>query len=55
MNDRGILATYLMSHLSKITNPENSSQLELVKDPILNRINDLLIHNTLPVTLFNNF
>ena len=26
MNDRGILATYLMSPLSKITNPENSSQ-----------------------------
>ena len=26
MNDRGILATYLMSPLSKITNPENTSQ-----------------------------
>ena len=24
MNDRGILATYLMSPLSKITNPENT-------------------------------
>ena len=32
MNDRGILASYLMSPLSKITNPENSSQFKLVKD-----------------------
>ena len=31
MNDRGILATYLKSPLSKITNPENSSQFKLVK------------------------
>ena len=27
MNDRGILASYLMSSLSKITNPENSTQI----------------------------
>ena len=32
LNDRGILATYLMSPLSKITNPENSSPVKLVKD-----------------------
>ena len=31
INDRGILATYLMSPLSKITNPENTSQFTLVK------------------------
>ena len=31
MNDRGILATYLMSPLSRITNPENSSEFKLVK------------------------
>ena len=30
MNDRGILATYLMSPLSKITNHENTSQFKLV-------------------------
>ena len=51
MNDRGILATYLMSPLSKITNPENTSQFKLVKDHNSNRVNDLLIHNTIPVTL----
>ena len=35
MNDRGILATYLMSLLSKITNPENTSQLKVCKRSIL--------------------
>ena len=54
MNDRGILATYLMSPLSKITNPENSSQFKLVKDHNSNRVNDLLIKNTIPITLYNN-
>ena len=54
MNDRGILACYLMSPLSKITNPENSSQFKLVKDSSLNRVNDLLIQNTIPITLSNN-
>ena len=31
MNDRGILASYLMSPLSKITNPENTTQFKLAK------------------------
>ena len=31
MNDRGILASYLMSPLSKITNPENTSQIQISK------------------------
>ena len=53
-NDRDILATYLMSPLSKITNPENASQFRLVKDSSSNRVNDLLIHNTIPITLNNN-
>ena len=54
MIDRGILACYLMSPLSKITNPENSSQFKLIRDPNSNRINDLLIHNTIPITLHDN-
>ena len=52
MNDRGILATYLMSPLSRITNPENASQFKLVKDPTSNRVNDLKIHNSIPITLY---
>ena len=54
MNDRGILASYLMSPLSKTTNPESSSQSKLVKDPSSNRVNDLKIHNSIPITLYGN-
>ena len=54
MNDRGLLASYLMSPLSKITNPENTTQYKLVKDLNSNRVNDLLIKNTIPITLYNN-
>ena len=49
MNDRGILATYLMSPLSRITNPENSSQFKLVKDSSSNGVNDLKINKTIPI------
>ena len=54
MNDRGILATCLMSPLSKITNPGNTTQFKLVKKPNSNRVNDLLINKTIPITLYNN-
>ena len=54
MNDRGILATYLIIPLSKITNPENTTQFKLEKDPSSNRVNDLKIHNSIPITLHNN-
>ena len=54
MNDRGIIASFLLSPLSKITNPDNTRQFELVKDSNSNRVNHLLIHNTIPITLSNN-
>ena len=54
MNDRGILARYLMSSLSKITNPENTSPFKLVKDHNSNRVNDLKINKTIPITLYDN-
>ena len=41
MNDRGKLAAYLMSPLSKITNLEISSQFNLLKDSNSNRVKDL--------------
>ena len=44
-----------MSPSSKITDLENNSQFKLVKDPKSNRVNDLLIHITGSVTLYNNF
>ena len=54
MKDRGILASYLMSPLSKITNSENTTQFKLVKDSSSNRVNDLKIHNSKPITLYGN-
>ena len=54
MNDRGLIASYLLSLLSIITNPEKTSQFKVVKDSNSNRVNDLLIHNTIPVTFYDN-
>ena len=54
MNDTGVIATYLLSPLSKITNPENTSQFELVEDSNSNRVNDFLIHNSIKITFFDN-
>ena len=54
MKDRGILASYLMSPLSKISNPENTTQFKLVNHSTSNRVNDLKINNSIPITLHNN-
>ena len=53
MNDRGIITSYLLTPLSKITNPVITSHFKLVKDSNSNRVSDLLRHNTIPVTLYN--
>ena len=54
MNDRGIIASCLLSPLSKINNAENTTHFKLVKDSNSNGLNDLLIHNSIPVTLYDN-
>ena len=54
LNDRGIISSYLLSSLSKITNPEKSTQFILVKDANSNRVNDLKINKTISVTLHDN-
>ena len=54
MNDRVIVASYLMSPLSTIIVRENYTQFELLKGPNSNRVNDMLIHNTIPITLHDN-
>ena len=43
-----------MSLLSKNTNPENANQFKLIKDSSSNRVNDLKINNSIPITLHNN-
>ena len=54
MNDRGIIAAFLLSILSKFTNPENTTHFKLIKDHNSKKVNDLLIHKTIPVTLYIN-
>ena len=54
MNDRGVIASFLLSPLARITNPENSTQFKLVKEPSSNRVNNLLIHNSILITLHDN-
>ena len=54
VNDRGIIASNLLPPLSKITNPENTRQYEVVKDSNSNRVNESLIHNSIPTTLHDN-
>ena len=54
MNDRGIISSYLLSPLAKITNPENTTQFNLVTDSSSIRVNDLKINKTIPITLYGN-
>ena len=54
MNGRVIIASYLLSPLAKITNPENSTQFKLVKGSNSNRVNDMKINKSKPITLYNN-
>ena len=54
LNDRGEIASHLLSPSSKITNRGNTSQFKLVKDCKSKKVNDLLMHNTKPITLYDN-
>ena len=54
MHDRGIKASYLLSPLSKIFNPENTTQIKPINDSTSNRVNDLKINNSIPITLHDN-
>ena len=54
MNDRGIKSSYLLSPLSKIFNPENTTQFKLIIDSTSDRVNDLKINKSIPNTLYNN-
>ena len=54
MDEKGMIAPYLVSSLSDVFNLENKSQFRLRKDPNSTKINDFLIHRAIPVTLFSN-
>ena len=55
LNDRGIISYYVLSPLSKITNPENTSQFKPGKNSTSNSVKDLKINKTKTVTLHDNF
>ena len=54
MDEKGMIAPYLVSSLSNVFNLENKSQFRLRKDPNSTKLNDFLIHRSIPVTLFSN-
>ena len=54
MNDKGMIAPYLASSLLEVFKKDNKSQFRLRKDPNSTKMNDFLIHGTVPVTIFSN-
>ena len=53
MNDRGMIAPYLTSFLVTFFQPENTSQFVLIKDPNSIMMNDFLINESIPATLYS--
>ena len=49
-----MIAPYLASILVNLFKPENKSQFILIKDPYSTKMNDFLINEFLPVTLYSN-
>ena len=54
MNDKGMIAPYLASSLVEVFKKDNKSQFRLRKDPNSTKMNDFLIHGTIPVTIFSD-
>ena len=54
LNDKGMIAPYLASSLVEVFKKDNKSQFRLRKDPNSTKMNDFLIHGTIPVTIFSN-
>ena len=54
MNDKGMIAPYLTTSLVEVYKKDNKSQFRLRKDNSSTKMNDFLIHGTIPVTIFSN-
>ena len=54
MNDRGIIASFLLSPLAKIFNPKNSTQFKLKNDSTSDRVNNLKINKSIPINSYNS-
>ena len=53
LNDKGLIAPYLTSSLVNLFEPENRSQFESKKDLNSTKMNDFLMNESIPVTLFS--
>ena len=54
MNDTGRIAPYIASSLVSLFTPENKSQVILIKDLNSTKMNDFLINDGIPVSLYSN-
>ena len=54
MNDKGLIAPYLTTSLVEVFKKDNKKKFRLKKDPNSTKLNDFLIHGTIPVTIFSN-
>ena len=48
-----MIAPYLVSSLVNLFQPEKQSHFRLIKDPNLAELNDFLIHEKIPITLYS--
>ena len=49
-----MIAPFLSSSIAEVFKKDNKSQFRLRKDPDSTKINDFLIHGSIPVTIFSN-
>ena len=54
MDDNGLIAPFLASSLVNLLKPENKSQFRIEKYLNSTKMNDFLINDCIPVTLFSN-
>ena len=54
MDEKGMIASYLISSLVEVFKKDNKSQFRLRKDPDSTKLNDFLIHGKIPLTIFSN-
>ena len=54
MNDKGLIAPYLALPLVEVFRKDNKSQFRIRKDPNSTKLNDFLIHGTIPINIYSN-
>ena len=54
MNDKCLIAPYLTTSFVEVFKKDNKSQFRLIKDANSTKMNDFLIHGTIPVNIFSN-